>query len=148
MEPGSHVLHIQPIGYIKTPYSEKYHAPRQPGAEGEAITGTITLLPHCNYEQALADLLGFERIWIISWFDRNNNWRPKVLPPRSGRTRRGVFSTRSPHRPNPIGISVCKVISIKGREVVVENPDLLDGTPILDIKPYVPYADSFPKSAI
>ena len=139
-------LSITPIGVIRTPYTEKYHAPRQPGAAGEKVEGVITLFPHKNFEQALSDLEGFERIWIISWFDRNSDWKPKVLPPRSGRTKRGVFSTRSPHRPNPIGISVCKLLGINGLNIHVENPDLLDGTPILDIKPYIPYADSYSDS--
>jgi tRNA-Thr(GGU) m(6)t(6)A37 methyltransferase TsaA len=137
---------IQPIGIISTPYTEKYHAPRQPGVANEPAVGIISLFPHCNYEQALADLEGFERIWIISWFHKNSDWRPKVLPPRSGRERKGVFSTRSPHRPNPIGLSLCKLIEISGRTVRVEHPDLLDGTPILDLKPYLPYAEAFPGS--
>jgi tRNA-Thr(GGU) m(6)t(6)A37 methyltransferase TsaA len=139
-------LSIKPIGIIHTPYIEKYHAPRQPGVGKETIEGTITLFPHNNFEQALQDLDGFERIWIVSWFDRNADWKPKVLPPRSGRTKRGVFSTRSPHRPNPIGLSLCKLLGITGLNVRVENPDLLDGTPILDIKPYIPYAEAFPDS--
>jgi len=135
---------VEPIGFIKTPYIDKYQAPRQPGAGNEKIEGIITLVPHKNYEQALGDLNGFEKIWIISWFDRNTEWKPKVLPPRSGRTKRGLFATRSPHRPNPIGISVCTLLEVNGLTIRVENPDLLDGTPILDIKPYIPYADSFP----
>ena len=143
---ASSSLIIKPIGIIRTPYSEKYHAPRQPGAGNESIEGIITLYPHQNFEQALHDLEGFERIWILSWFHKNTDWRPKVLPPRSGRTKRGVFATRSPHRPNPIGISVCKLLGVKGLTITVENPDLLDGTPILDIKPYIAYAEAFPDS--
>lgn len=141
-------LLVEPIGIIATPYTEKYHAPRQPGVALEPAVGVITLFPHRNYEQALSDLEGFERIWIISWFHKNSDWRPKVLPPRSGRQRRGLFSTRSPHRPNPIGLSLCKLLEISGKTLRVENPDLLDGTPILDIKPYLPYAESFPESNI
>ncbi|MFI5252902.1 MAG: tRNA (N6-threonylcarbamoyladenosine(37)-N6)-methyltransferase TrmO [Bacteroidota bacterium] len=110
------------------------------------IEGIITLHPHRNFEQALHDLEGFERIWILFWFDKNKDWSPKVLPPRSGRTKRGVFSTRSPHRPNPLGLSLCKLLKVNGLSVHVENPDLLDGTPILDIKPYLPYAEAFPDS--
>jgi tRNA (adenine37-N6)-methyltransferase len=139
-------LVVKPIGIIHTPYLEKYHAPRQPGAGNEISEGVITLLPHQNFEQALEYLDGFERIWILSWFDRNKDWKPKVLPPRSGRTKRGVFSTRSPHRPNPIGLSLCKLLGIEGLTLRVENPDMLDGTPILDIKPYIPYAEAFPDS--
>lgn len=141
-------LTLTPIGVIRTPYQEKYHAPRQPEATSEKITGTVELFAHHNYEQALEDVSGFEYIWLISWFHKNSDWKPKVLPPRGGRTKRGVFATRSPHRPNPIGISLCKVLEVKGRFVTVENPDLLDGTPILDLKPYLPYAESFPDAEI
>ena len=141
-------LTIHPIGIIHTPYQEKYHAPRQPGVDKKNIIGTIELFPDKNFDQALEYLIGFERVWIISWFHKNSDWKPKVLPPRSGRTKRGVFATRSPHRPNPIGLSLCKLIDVKGRIIRVENPDLLDGTPILDIKPYIPYAEAFPDSKI
>lgn len=141
-------LTVQPIGIIRTPYREKQHAPRQPGIDKETVIGTIELFPDRNFDQALEHLSGFERIWIISWFHQNSEWKPKVLPPRSGRTKRGVFATRSPHRPNPIGLSLCSLIDIKGRVIRVANPDLLDGTPILDIKPYLPYAEAFPDSEI
>ncbi|MHB1050663.1 MAG: tRNA (N6-threonylcarbamoyladenosine(37)-N6)-methyltransferase TrmO [Bacteroidota bacterium] len=137
-------LTLQPIGIIRTPYKDKYHAPRQPGLDKKSVIGTIELFPDKNFDQALEYLEGFERIWIIYWFDKNTDWKPKVLPPRSGRTKRGVFATRSPHRPNPIGLSTCKLIDVKGRTIRVENPDMLDGTPILDIKPYIPYAEAFP----
>ncbi len=141
-------LTLQPIGIIRTPYREKQHAPRQPGVDKKSVIGSIELYPDNNFDQALEHLSGFERIWIISWFHQNAEWKPKVLPPRSGRTKRGVFATRSPHRPNPIGLSLCKLIDVKGRTIRVENPDLLDGTPILDIKPYIPYAEAFPDSEI
>ncbi len=141
-------LILQPIGIIRTPYREKQHAPRQPGIDKESVIGTIELYPDKNFDQALEYLEGFERIWIISWFHQNSEWKPKVLPPRSGRTKRGVFATRSPHRPNPIGLSLCTLIDLKGRVIRVKNPDLLDGTPVLDIKPYIPYAEAFPDSEI
>ncbi|MBW7887632.1 MAG: tRNA (N6-threonylcarbamoyladenosine(37)-N6)-methyltransferase TrmO [Bacteroidetes bacterium] len=141
-------LTLTPIGIIHTPYQEKYHAPRQPNVTSQKIIGTIELYAHKNYEQALEDLDGFEYVWLIFWFHKNSDWKPKVLPPRGGRMKRGVFATRSPHRPNPIGISLCKIIDVKGRFITVENPDVLDGTPILDIKPYLPYAESFPNAEI
>ncbi|TAK58270.1 MAG: tRNA (N6-threonylcarbamoyladenosine(37)-N6)-methyltransferase TrmO [Bacteroidetes bacterium] len=144
MSPNQFIIH--PIGIIHTPYKDKYLAPRQPGMASEHVEGTITLFPNRNFEQALDDVAGFERIWLLSWFHKNTEWKPKVLPPRSGRKKRGLFATRSPHRPNPIGISVCKLLGIDGLNIRVENPDLLDGTPIIDIKPYIPYADSFPQS--
>lgn len=136
---------MHPIGVIRTPYAERGHAPRQPGAAKRPAEGIITLNPGHNFEAALADLIGFERIWLIFWFDRNTTWKPKVLPPRStSRTKRGVFSTRSPHRPNPLGLSVVKLLSIEGRTLRVGDVDLLDNTPIFDIKPYLPYAEAFP----
>ncbi len=138
-------LTLRPIGIIHTPYTEKPGTPRQPGALGEQTIGRVVLFPGLNFEQALKDLEGFERIWLVTWFDRVSGWKPRVLPPR-GRTRRGLFATRSPHRPNPIGLSLCRLLTVKGRELTVENPDLLDGTPVLDIKPYVPKVEAFPQS--
>lgn len=138
---------MTPIGVIKTPYTEKHLTPRQPGLSPEPPEGVITLFPGFNFEQALEDLDGFERVWILSWFDRNEGWTPKVLPPRAGSDRKGVFATRSPHRPNPIGLSLCRLLGIRGRTIRVEDPDLLDGTPILDIKPYIAYAEAFPGAA-
>ena len=145
MAPTSYT--VTPIGVIQTPYTEKYHAPRQPGVREAPPEGVITLFPGSNFEQALEDLQGFDRIWILSWFHRNDGWTPKVLPPRSGTDRKGVFATRSPHRPNPIGLSLCTLLEIRGRTLRVSDPDLLDGTPILDIKPYIPYAEAFPSAA-
>jgi tRNA-Thr(GGU) m(6)t(6)A37 methyltransferase TsaA len=138
---------VTPIGVIRTPYTEKPLTPRQPGVTENPPEGVITLFPGQNFEQALEDLDGFERVWILFWFDQNEGWTPKVLPPRSGTTRRGLFATRSPHRPNAIGLSLCRLLSVSGRTVRVEDPDLLDGTPILDLKPYIPYAEAFPDAA-
>ncbi len=140
-------LTLQPIGYIHTPFDDRYDAPRQPGL-GIAREGIIMLEQGMNFEQALTDLAGFERIWLLYWFDRNANWKPMVLTPRSGSTKHGLFSTRSPHRPNPIGMSVVDLLEVSGRKIRVGNVDLLDGTPILDVKPYLPYADSYPESRI
>ncbi len=136
---------LRPIGVIHTPYTEKSRTPRQPGAQGEQTIGRVVLHPGMNFEQALKDLEGFERIWLVTWFDRVSGWKPRVLPPRE-RTKRGLFATRSPHRPNPLGISLVRLLGVKGRELTVENPDLLDGTPVLDIKPYVPGVEAFPES--
>lgn len=138
---------VTPIGVIQTPYTEKYLAPRQPGLSEAPAEGVITLFPDANYEQALEDLSGFDRIWIISWFHRNQGWTPKVLPPRAGNERKGVFATRSPHRPNAIGLSLCRLLEVRGRTLRVEDPDLLDGTPILDLKPYIPGVEAHPDAA-
>ncbi len=101
---------------------------------------------HQNFEQALEDLNGFEYIWVLFWFHQNKNWKPKVLPPNSGRIKHGVFATRSPHRPNLIGLSLCKLLEVHGRTICIENPDMLDRTPVLDIKPYIPHAEAFPNA--
>lgn len=106
--------------------------------------GFIELFPHCNYEQALEDLEGFERIWLLFVFDRNSNWKPKVLPPYGIDRKVGVFASRSPYRPNPIGLSAVELVRIEKLKICIRNFDLLEGTPILDIKPYIPEADSFP----
>ena len=137
---------VTPIGVIRTAYREKPDTPRQPGVAVKQTVGVITLTQGRGFEQALCDLGGFEYVWVVSWFDQVRTWKPKVLPPRS-RTRRGLFATRSPHRPNPIGISLCRLISVEGRRIRVECPDLLDGTPILDIKPYLPAIEARPDSA-
>jgi tRNA (adenine37-N6)-methyltransferase len=154
---------MQAIGTIRTNFTMKYDTPRQPPRQpsqsendAEASLGAaIYLFPHCNYEQALADVEGFERIWLLYIFHKNvqplaaldakPSWRPKVLPPR-GRTKRGVFSTRAPYRPNAIGMSVVTLKRVQGLVLHVGNCDVLDGTPIIDIKPYIPLYDSFPES--
>lgn len=139
-------LTLHPIGTIRTSFANKVDAPRQPAAATD-VTGIIELFAGRNLEHAIEDLAGWDRIWVIFWFDRNAGWRPKVLPPRSNSGRKGVLSTRSPHRPNPLGLSVLRLDRIEGLSLHVRDVDLLDGTPIFDIKPYVPYTDAFPESA-
>jgi tRNA-Thr(GGU) m(6)t(6)A37 methyltransferase TsaA len=139
-------LIIVPIGIIRTPYHDRYAAPRQPGADERNAEGTIILDKGKNFEQALEGLEGIEKIWVIYHFDRNKNWKPKVLTPRGGRTKQGVFATRSPHRPNPIGLSLLTLLEVKGRRLTVGDVDILDGTPVLDIKPYLPSIEAFPKA--
>lgn len=131
-------LTLEPIGIIHTAFTNRYDAPRQPEGQTPA---RIELFAGRNYEQALDGLQGFDYIWVLFWFDRNDRWRPKVLPPR-GRIKRGVFATRSPHRPNPIGLSLLQLRSVDGRFLDVIGCDLLDESPILDIKPYLPYAEA------
>jgi tRNA-Thr(GGU) m(6)t(6)A37 methyltransferase TsaA len=138
-------LVLSPIGFVRSPFTEKMNAPRQPSA-AEGVRGTIELLPSTEFEHALSDLDTWDHIWVIFWFHLNEGWRPKVLPPRSTK-RRGVFATRSPHRPNPLGLSVLELESVLGLTLHVKNLDLLDGTPILDIKPYVPFADAIPDAS-
>ena len=134
---------FESIGFVRSRHRYPQEAPRQGTLTGER--GEIELLPGRNFETALADLEGVERIWIIFVFDRVSSWKVKVSPPqRGGRKKIGVFATRSPHRPNPIGITCAKLDGIRGRILEVSEIDLLSGTPVLDIKPYIPLADSFP----
>jgi tRNA-Thr(GGU) m(6)t(6)A37 methyltransferase TsaA len=132
-----------PIGVVRTPFTERREAPRQPYAAGEA-PGTIELLPDRRYEDALRDLDQWTHLWLVYWFHLNAHWRPTVLPPRSRHGRRGVFATRAPHRPNPIGLSVLRIVRVDGLRVEVLGVDMIDGSPVLDIKPYVPFADAVP----
>jgi tRNA-Thr(GGU) m(6)t(6)A37 methyltransferase TsaA len=136
-------LTLEPIGILRTPHATKIEAPRQPAAADEQ-PGIIELYPGRNFEHALEDIAGWERLWVIFWFHRNAGWRPKVLPPRSASGRKGVFATRSPHRPNPIGLSVVRLDRVEGLRLFVRDVDMLDGTPVLDIKPYLAYSDAFP----
>jgi tRNA (adenine37-N6)-methyltransferase len=134
-----------PIGVVRTPFPDRVSAPRQPAA-AVGVKGTIELEPGRDFEHALEDLEGWDRLWVIFCFHLNEGWRPKVLPPRSAEKRRGVFSTRSPHRPNPIGLSVVRLTGVRGLVLDVEDLDIVDGSPVLDLKPYVPYADAFPEA--
>lgn len=136
-------LTLTPIGILRCQLATKVDAPRQPVASQDN-TGVITLYPGSNFEHALEDIAGWERLWVIFWFHHNASWRPKVLPPRSASGRKGVFATRSPHRPNPLGLSALRLERVEGLRLYVRDVDLLDGTPILDIKPYVAYSDAFP----
>lgn len=140
-------LLIHPIGYLRTGSVQKFEAPPQPGNEGAAqAQGVVELLPGRNYEIALRDLDGFSRIWLVWWFHRNRNWRPTTLPPRGRSGRKGTFATRSPYRPNPLALSCVRLLRVEQNQLLVGGHDLLDGTPILDIKPYLPQFDSFPEA--
>lgn len=138
---------LEPIGVIHTPYTSPYDAPRQPRVDARIDDATVQLFPHRNYEQALADLEGCDRIWLVTHFHRAEGWKPRVRVPR-GRVKRGVFATRSPHRPNNIGLTCVELRGVDGLRIDVRGTDLLDGTPVLDIKPYVAYADAFPESRV
>lgn len=140
-------LAVQPIGYYRAGTGRKYEVPRQGYLNG-GRPGIVELLPGRGFEQALRDVAGFERLWLIFHFHRNEGWRPTVsppVPPRDGR-RVGVFASRSPYRPNPIGLSCVRLVAVDGLRLIVDEADLIDGTPILDIKPYIPRADAFPEA--
>jgi tRNA-Thr(GGU) m(6)t(6)A37 methyltransferase TsaA len=139
-----------PIAFVRSPYTRRIDAPHQStvvegtetGHSAEATIEFVTGFP----EEAFRDLSGFQRIWLVFVFHRSEGWKPQVKPPRGG-PRRGVLATRSPHRPNAIGLSAVELLGVENRSLRVRGLDLLDGTPILDIKPYVPYADAFPDSS-
>jgi len=121
-------------------------AERQPRAASNE-PARIELLPGHHFEHALEDLERWELIWVLFWFHLNTSWRPKVLPPRSTTGRKGVFSTRSPHRPNPLGMSVVRLERIEGLTLHITGNDMLEGTPVLDLKPYVAYTDAHPDAS-
>lgn len=131
---------VRAIGVVRSPFAERLEAPRQPRSGGGA-EGRIELFPGNGIEHALEDLTSFRYVWVVFWFHLSPGFRPKVLPPRSA-VRRGLFATRSPHRPNPIGLSAVELVRIEGLTLFVRDLDIVDGTPVLDLKPYVPYADS------
>lgn len=137
----------RPIGLLNSPYTRRIDAPHQStvveGTEtGVLATATLELLDWLD-DKVLQDLSGFDRLWLIFAFHLSDGWKSTIKPPRGG-PKRGVFATRSPHRPNSIGLSAVELIKIEGRTLHLRGLDLLYGTPVLDIKPYVPYADAFP----
>jgi tRNA-Thr(GGU) m(6)t(6)A37 methyltransferase TsaA len=142
-DPDFSRLVLEPIGIVRTSLATKVEAARQPRA-AQGTQARIELFPGRNFEHALEDLSRWKLIWVVFWFHHNPDWRPKVLPPRSTSGRKGVFATRSPHRPNPIGLSVVRLEKVDGLNIHVLDADMLDGTPVLDLKPYVAYTDSHP----
>jgi tRNA-Thr(GGU) m(6)t(6)A37 methyltransferase TsaA len=136
---------FKPIGYVHCAQRYRYEAPRQAVfAENEGI---IRFKPDQNFEQALRDLEGFDRLWVIYCFHLNQTWNPLVRPPVAGTEEKvSVFATRSPHRPNPVGMSCVELVKIDGLDVHIRNFDMLDKTPVLDLKPYIPAADAFPEA--
>lgn len=141
---------FEPIGFIHSPFQQKFGIPRQSGLVPE-IKARLELIPPYNNPDTVAELEGYSHIWLQFVFHQamREGWQPRVRPPRLGGNRRvGVFASRAPFRPNPIGLSVVALdrVLVDGAGVVLElsGADLLDGTPVLDIKPYVPYVDSIP----
>jgi tRNA-Thr(GGU) m(6)t(6)A37 methyltransferase TsaA len=132
-------LVLRPIGVIHTPFVEASETPIQPTYAADAV-GTVEL--RSEYSEGLADLDGFERIWLIYWFHRAGPPRMRVVPFLDS-AERGLWATRWPCRPNPIGLSCVRLISIRRAQLTVAGVDMLDGTPLLDIKPYVPEFDAF-----
>jgi tRNA-Thr(GGU) m(6)t(6)A37 methyltransferase TsaA len=136
-------LSARAIGVVRSPHREASGTPIQP-AFAEEVEADIVV--DGAFEEALRDLEGFGRIWLIVWMDRAKPFRPLVVPYRDTRLR-GLFATRSPSRPNPIGLSVVRLLRREGRVLRIRGCDLLDGTPVLDIKPYVAEFDAHPDAA-
>jgi tRNA-Thr(GGU) m(6)t(6)A37 methyltransferase TsaA len=137
----------RPIGVLSSPYGRRIDAPHQSTVvagtqSGEPALATLELADWLD-ELVLRDLEGFSRVWLIFCFHLSEGWKSQVKPPRGG-PKRGVFATRSPHRPNSIGLSAVELVKVEHRTLHLRGVDLLDGTPVLDVKPYVPYADAFP----
>jgi tRNA (adenine37-N6)-methyltransferase len=135
-------FNLHPVGVIRSPFVEAAGTPIQPcyaqGAEGKVLVEE-------TFAAALDDIEGFERVWLVYWMDRVKGFKPHVVPYRDTREH-GLFATRSPSRPNPIGMSVVRFVRREGRVLHVADIDILDGTPLLDIKPYVPDFDAYPGS--
>ena len=139
---------VKHIAVIHTDFKEKFGIPRQSGRAPSAL-GRIVFEPEYRVPEALRGIEGFSHLWLIFDFSEahRESWSPTVRPPRLGGNKRvGVFASRSPFRPNPIGLSCVRLDRVEGSELVVSGCDLLDGTPILDIKPYLPAADSHPEA--
>jgi tRNA-Thr(GGU) m(6)t(6)A37 methyltransferase TsaA len=146
------VFSFNQIGVIHSPYKEKFAVPRQPGLIEDG-DGELHLLPPYNQPEVVRGLSDFSHVWVMFVFHQaiDGGWRPTVRPPRlGGNTRMGVFATRSTFRPNPIGMSLIKLKGVRnqGGKVILAlgSMDLVDGTPVIDIKPYLPFADSQPQA--
>jgi len=135
-------LVMRPIGVVHSPYVWRDEAPRQ-ATVGEQVTGVVVLRP--GLQNTVQSLLGFDYLWIVCWLNHSHGWKQQLVPPRD-RVKRGVFATRSPDRPNPIGISAVQLLAVVGTRLRVRGLDLLDGTPVLDLKPYIPAYDAFPQA--
>lgn len=142
---------IHPIAYIRSDFTDKFGIPRQSGLVPE-LTARIVFAPEYRDPNALVGIEGYDRLWLIWQFSTvaaeyaaGKSWRPTVRPPRlGGNERRGVFATRSPYRPNALGLSCVELAGVENGDLIVRGADLLDGTPIFDIKPYLPYVDAHP----
>ncbi len=144
---------VKPIAYIKSDFKEKFGIPRQSG-RAPSLRAEIVFLPQYRNEDALREIESFSHLWLIFDFSKahKSDWSPTVRPPRLGGNKRvGVFASRSPFRPNPLGLSCVKLEKTErrageGTVLIVSGADLLDGTPVLDIKPYLPFADAHPNA--
>ncbi len=143
----SELYTFQPIGFLKSCYPDKFGIPRQSGIV-KKVFSELKLRADLQPELALQGLTGYSHIWLQFVFHLNTNTRyhAKIHPPRLAGESIGVFATRSPHRPNPIGLSLVELVEVKNDVLILAGVDLVDGTPILDIKPYLPVFESLPKA--
>ena len=133
---------FEPVGVVTSPYRSHVDAPRQPDHSTAMDEGVITLRSSIP-AASLHCLAGFDFIWVVYWLCYSRNWNAQLVPPRDPTGGpRGVFSTRSPHRPTPIGLSAVRLLGVSGRTLRICGHDILHGTPVLDIKPYLPYTDA------
>ncbi len=132
-------IQFTPVGIIHTPFKTVENMPIQPSAAKD-IGGTIEIFP--EYTEGLADLEGFSHIYIIFHLHKVNSFRLKVIP-FLDTVEHGVFATRSPARPNPLGLSVAEIVSVKNNIIEIRGVDMLDGSPVLDIKPFVPEFENY-----
>ncbi len=131
---------VRPIGVVRSPYRVHLGTPRQPRC-GDGEPGAVVV--RHGLQNLLRDLDGFSHVWLVTWLCYARGWNDLVLPPRDTQ-KRGLFATRAPHRPNPIGLSLVELLFVRKRVLGIGAHDLLDGTPVLDVKPYLAYADSVP----
>ena len=137
-------MELKVIAYAHNGHTDKFGIPRQSREESPILT-RIVFEPDYRIPEALRGIEGYSHLWLLWGFSEVDSWSPTVRPPRlGGNTRMGVFATRSPYRPNPIGLSSVKLIGIENGELIVSGADVLDGTPIYDIKPYLSFSDSHP----
>ena len=146
---------MRPIGWVRSPFTERFGTPRQarrtpPGNDPlgqESLDARVELWPDRVQPEALRHLEQFDHLWLVTWFHLNGPLRkPMVRPPRGGPLR-GVLATRAPHRPNPIGLSAVELLRVEGRVLHVRGVDLLDRTPVLDLKPYISDYDAIPDAS-
>ena len=145
------IITITPIAHIETDFKDKFGIPRQSGIV-PGLTGRIVFEPEFRNPEALKGIEGYDRLWLVWGFSEHfgRPFHATVKPPRlKGKEKKGVFASRAPYRPNPLGLSNVRLIKVEADEklgtvLIVEGADMLDGTPIYDIKPYLPYADAWP----
>lgn len=137
-------MELKVIAYARNGHTDKFGIPRQSREESPILT-RIVFEPEYNVPEALRGIEGYSHLWLLWGFSKVDSWSPTVRPPRlGGNTRMGVFATRSPYRPNPLGLSSVRLIGIENGDLIVSGADVLDGTPIYDIKPYLSFSDSHP----